>query len=356
MRSLFLALALSLPATGLAAKVSDQTPPAPREGPAPARPASSASPYADMVPLPPVTGGDSRLDLERLARVITTFNLTVDASVIGEVDAEEALGLRQHLAADPRWRVTLWDGAIQAFERHETGQERAVPWHGFRDRRTSLVRVALRFEPWPQTAAWATSDLVSRVSPSDDPMRVKAFVLGQPWTGWMATAISIEGSHLALDIYDAQPTDDRSATVQTLMYKLPLVGVLRDDAAVATERGFIPWQLPNGEPLQTGPPAEVNGMGPGMLEVRARVNPGRPGWTWARILDDLVPWEAEAVGTGTLERVGWSADPSHRFYFQSIFPVPRGKRFSGTVEIWFQPDEGGPPERLEALPITIPRR
>ncbi len=332
-------------------------PSVPQEGAPPVRPAHTQSPYAAQVALPPLTGGTSALDLERLARVVTTFTLVVDTSVVAEIDADEAKGLRAHLAADPRWRMTLWDGALLAFERHEKGQERAVPWHGFRDRRTSIVRVALRFTPWPDGSAWASSPLVSRATPGVDDIRLHAFVLSPPWTGWLGTALAIEGEHVAFDIYEAEPTGDRGQTVSTLVYKLPLLDALRREAAVATTGGFIPHRLPNGEPLQEGPPAEVNGMGPGLIEVRARVNPREPGWVWVRLLDaDLVPWEPEAVGAGTLERVGWSADPSHRFYLQSIFPVPRGRRFSGTVEIWFQPDAGGAPRRLDAMPVDVPWR
>ena len=46
----------------------------------------------------------------------------------------------------------------------------------------------------------------------------------------------------------------------------------------------------------------------------------------------------------------------HPGVLQSIFPVPRGKRFSGTVEIWFQPDGPGAPRRIDAMPVTIPKR
>ncbi|MBW1881475.1 MAG: hypothetical protein JRJ84_24220 [Deltaproteobacteria bacterium] len=119
----------------------------------------------------------------------------------------------------------------------------------------------------------------------------------------------------------------------------------------------MPWYLPTGEPIRKRSSPEVNSHGRGLLEIRARVNPGAPGWTWARILDsDLEVWEERAVAAGTRERVGWSAEPAEQFYFQAAFPVPRGKRFSGSVELWFQADAGGPPIRLDATPITIPKR
>src|SRR5690606_28789211 len=137
----------------------------------------------------------------------------VDTSVISEIGAQEAAGLRQHLAADPRWRVTTWDGATQAFERHETGPERAVPWHGFRDRRTSMLRVAIRCEPWPEEAVWSHSPLLSRANGGLDDIRLRGFVLPAPWVGWLATAVAVEGPHLAFDIYEAEPTADRSQTV-----------------------------------------------------------------------------------------------------------------------------------------------
>ena len=119
----------------------------------------------------------------------------------------------------------------------------------------------------------------------------------------------------------------------------------------------MPWFLPNGEPLQSGPTVEVNAVERGVLETRARVNPEAPGWTWVRFLDgDLNAWEEEAVAAGTRERVGWSKDPTQRFYLEGTFPVPRGRKFSGTLEVWFQGDDGSAPRRLDAMPVTVPKR
>ena len=115
--------------------------------------------------------------------------------------------------------------------------------------------------------------------------------------------------------------------------------------------------LPKGEPARAMPELLLASPGPGLLEVWGRVNPGEPGTTWLRLLDPaLAAWEEAAVGAGTAEVIGWSADPRQQFYFQSVFPVPAGDRFSGTAELWFRPDASGPPTRLAAFIVDIPSR
>lgn len=348
----------------LAAVAADAPPdvyevPAPEEVPEPIVPTDSVSAYAHQAVQPALAGATSKLNLEQLGRTVTTFTLTLDASVLATADEGTAWGLQQHLQADPRWRVMEWDGVRMAVERYETGTERAVLWSGFRVQpRKKALRVALRFAPWPKDSPWGSSTLVSRNDASKPSMRITTFLLQQPeFAGWTTTALEIDGPHLSLDIYESTPGEDRDETIEALTSKLPMVESLLQDSLRAAERGYVPWQLPNGEPLQTGPPVEVQAVEQGMLEVRARVNPGQPGWCWARFLDTaLVPYEEVAVAAGTRERVGWSADPTQRFYMQSTFPVPRGDAFSGTVEIWFQPDAPVRPRRLDAMPVTVPKR
>jgi hypothetical protein len=114
--------------------------------------------------------------------------------------------------------------------------------------------------------------------------------------------------------------------------------------------------LPTGEPKTGEPQAAVAGAGR-MLDVSARVRPSGPGVVWARVLDgQLRPWEEAAVAAGTRERIGWSTDPKQLWWMQGAFPVPAGASFSGTLEIWFQPDAGGAPEHLLASPIKVPKR
>jgi len=341
----------------LAWAVDDDVPPVPREPPPPLPPASSDSPYSVKAPIPGVVGKDGTFDLERLGRVMTSYSIDLDATAIDRITEEQAKAIERHLAADPRWRLVEWEGALVAFLRHEAGKERTVRWDGFRERPKDVQRVAIRFEPWPATSGWGTSPYVSHVDAGNTHMTMKDFVLSDPpWAGWHATALAIEGPHLAFDVYEARPSEDRDGTIDALMYQIPVIEALATYSSEVATRGYVRAILPRGEPDRTGPVAEINAVGPGMLEVRARVNPGEAGWTWARILDEaLVPWEALPVAAGTRERIGWSSVPTERFYLEGVFPVARGSKMAGTLEIWFQPDAGGEPRRLDALPITIPR-
>ncbi|MBW1880696.1 MAG: hypothetical protein JRJ84_20255, partial [Deltaproteobacteria bacterium] len=194
----------------------------------PSVPLDGISPHARRAPEPPVTGGDSELDLERLARVQTSFRIGVDASALAAVDAASATAIARHLATDPRWRLMERDGVLMATERRSRGKERSVLWHGFHLRPREALRVAVRFGDWPTDAPYAASPFVSRVTATNPEMTVKSFVLSGDRAGWTATALCIEADHLALDIYEARPSKERPHTVQALSVTLPLLEGLAD--------------------------------------------------------------------------------------------------------------------------------
>jgi len=76
-----------------------------------------------------------------------------------------------------------------------------------------------------------------------------------------------------------------------------------------------------------------------------------------RIVDeDLNPWEEAAVATSTLEVVGWSTDERDLFHMQGRFPVPPGKGFSGSAEVWFRPFDGGEARRIGGFLAKVPSR
>jgi hypothetical protein len=91
------------------------------------------------------------------------------------------------------------------------------------------------------------------------------------------------------------------------------------------------------------------------LDVRGRINPGAPGWTWVRILDAAQkPWNAPAVALTTAERVGWDTNPSVVSYFQSTVPFDTPPPETGSVEVWFHPDGSATVQKLASFPFPQP--
>lgn len=294
-------------------------------------------------PAPLLAGSDASLDLESLVRTTTRYNLAGDFSGL-TVDRREADSVLRHLAADPRWRVGWWDGALLAFARRPEGERFTVPRDGVHRQEGTWWRTDLRFEPWDPTSAWATSSRVTRVTPDRSAVGTAAFHLPGDLR---ATAITIEGPVLALDVFEATTRPGRPRTGEQLTEVPALLDAIVAGVAL----------LPPGEPARSMPELFLRSPGPGLLEAWGRVNPGAEGTTWLRLLDaELVPWEEAAVGAGSAEIVGWSADPRHQFYLQGTFPVPAGPRFSGTAELWFQPESGGERTRLAAFIVDVPAR
>lgn len=322
-----------------------------------ALPTVSTTPLDASVPVPPLEGDTTALDLEALMHSTVVFTLTVDTSSLDLVTADSQPAFLRQLAADPTWRLTRLDGATVALKREEQGKAWVVGRTGFHDDRVSTRRTLLRFDPWPAEHEWATSRLASRVDASSSKKKVTAFTMqAEPWRGRVATALSIQGEGMALEIFEAGDEDDRSATVDALGNLPVWTQGLASRLSEIEARGYDRLHLPPGEPTHEHPWVELSSPERGQLDLRGRHNPGADGWLWARILDEeLHPWEEEAVAVGTLERVGGSPDESESFYFQGAFPVPGGSSFSGTIELWFQAD-GGSPHRLGAFPVKVPRR
>jgi hypothetical protein len=176
------------------------------------------------------------------------------------------------------------------------------------------------------------------------------------WRGKLATALVIEGDGVGLEMYEAGDPSDRPMTADALGELPPWLQAVSAHSKWILEHGVDDTLLPVGEPQTGDATLTIDPAGPGLLEVRARLSPPAPGWTWMRLLDfDSVPWEEAAVSAGTREAIGWSADPAARLYLQATFPVPAGPAFAGVAEVWHTSDDGES-VRLDSFPLVIPAR
>jgi len=262
------------------------------------------------------------------------------------------------VAADPRWKLVERDGAMVAYQRFSRGKEFHGSLTGFQRGPNEIWMVALRFSEFT-SGDWASSKQVTVVSATQNSLSVPTFYLpADPWKNWSATSMTVQGPDLFFDIFEARKGNGRKRTADALSLTLSYIAGVTVEYGRAQKEGYHAWYMPRREPGKDGDRSvNVSTMGRGTLDVSARVNPGREGWTWVRLLDDqLNPWEEAATAVGTREQVGWSDKPEHSFLLQGSFPVPGGSKFSGTAEVWFQPAAGGEPERLLAAPVQVPKR
>jgi hypothetical protein len=313
-------------------------------------PYQTRSVYDEQLVYPSVAGPRTTEGVEP-----TIFTWTGDFDGLA-VTEEGARSVVRHLAADPRWRVGVWDGVLVAFERRKEEERWIVPRHGFHSQPDRSWRGAIRFEDWPSDSDWTTSARVTRVGYQATSIPATAFAPGGD-SALIATALTVDAPALAVDVYEASPARARVYT-KTSIRELPFfIQTLEFEIRRIRREGYVQSQMPSGQPAKGLPQLEVTSPAPGLLEVTGRVNPGGKGWTWIRILDtDMQPWEVDAIAAATREVVGWSPNPKEQFYFQSQFSVPSGPPYSGTVEVWFAGDPDGRPERLGAFPVDIPER
>lgn len=325
----------------------------PKNEPAPPPP---ALPSGDVDPAvaPRLTGPDSVLSLEGLSRDSVSFAFRVDTSALLDLDDDAIDAVFAELAADPNWRVTLDAGARVAWLRSPE-DEYVVGVDGWRVASDRCSRIGVR-EGATIEPEWASSDRVVRVAAGKGGVEAHGFRPDGGVCAKLAVALRVEGD-LTLEIFEASAAEQRPLARQALGdVPMAVLNTLAAADAIAAD-GFDPLGLPDKEPLRiAGPTITLAASGAGELLMRARVNPGEPGWTWLRVVTaDGAAWHEAALARATLEAPGWSKDPTHGFYLQSTIPVPPGAALSATAELWFQGVDGDP-RRLVAAPVTVPAR
>lgn len=346
-------LALSLLLVGchmaapLDATPTERTPPVTAS--VPADPGTSPSPYDAQTDAPDIAKRASNLDLETLGWKETTYHVEVDLTSLGRVPSGGAKELMVRFAADPRWRVGVWDGAVVAFQREVSGSAWRVPRHGFHADAVGVWRNAVRFTPWRPGSAWSNFELVSQAPSSQRSLDLPAFeLLGGAAAGLEATALTVSGHAVAVDLFEA--TEDRGR---------PRTSMALSELPSIVERLSSPtWKPGANDSGRTEPPhLDLRSPRAGVLEFKGRVAATSPGWTWVRVLDEKGrTWEESAVGVGTRQLVWASPDEDRRAYVQSELPVPSGPAFQGTAEVWHAPIDGGAAKRLAAYSVSVPAR
>lgn len=317
-------------------------PPAPPPGPPPPTPPlSGPGPNGSDAGAPLLMPPPNTTDLKVFARDRIRYTLEVDASGLTLLDAAHARHLQEKLAADPRWRVTRWEGVVLALQRVAEGAGWTLPASGYHSSSGRQWRVALRFGDRRPGDSWLNPELTVHAAPS--PSQVDG--VGWPLTpSQWTSALVIEGGAGALEVHELAPTLDLQQTALAIRDVPPTV------RALATG-GIVPGPPLRGEPVR-GPASLSLGERGSEWELRGRLNPGAAGWTWARVLDAAQrPVAEDRVGPATLEQIGWSTEADARYFFGARLAAPGPLPHGGTVEAWFQPEAGGTPQKIGSAPI-----
>jgi len=329
------------------------SPAAPRVGAAsqaiPTDPGLASSPYDQTMDVPNLAKRASDLDLEALATKYTIYHVNVDLSSLKHLDRSSAHRVELALAADPRWRVGVWDGAVVAFQRSRSGSDWTVPRPGYHVDPTGVWRTGVRFSAWAPSSEWAEPKLLTYTQANVNRLALRAFeLLSGPAKGLEATALTVAGPSASVDLFEATRDPSRPHTAEALA----TVPMLLDELPHAEITQSV-WDPGRDQPSHL----DVRSAGNDLLEVQARVHADEPGWTWVRVLDAHGrAWEEKAVATGTRELIWGDRSDRRESWLQSQFPVPNGRGFDGTAEVWQEPLAGGRPVQLASYPVRIPTR
>lgn len=318
-----------------------------REAGVPAPPGDVPGPIRAV--LPDLVGQIEVRVADGQALDIQKFTLGADLTPFGRIDSQEAAMLVEHLAAHPRFRLTRWEGAWIAWLRRGDPQlGRTVGWGGFHqvvDQGVSTTwRAGVRLRPRTPGSTWGDSGLVDRFTPDDSVLSIHAWrpdAAAAPHR--RAAAIEVQAKELSVEVFEISDRLELTATsdaLREISRDLLQLDRFYADADLARQ----PWGwLPPGEPTRDPPGLVVTATKDG-VDIRGRLNPGEPGWTWARITDPAGhPWLEQATAAATLERVGWSPDDRLSFWFQGRVPTDTPIPTGAIVEAWFQSDQGGSP-------------
>ena len=306
------------------------------------------------IELPPLGDPDAFGDLKSLSKASLTFRLDADLSGLAVVDADKLPVLLAQLRADPSWRLTWREGVVVAEQRVRGRVGRIEGWttgpggYQTQDGEDHIWRIGLRFGPASPDGRMATSQAVAHHPVGEGSLRLHSWRLTQPeWEGWESASCTVEGAVVAMEVHELGKPLELGRLPDALASVPPWVGAVADWPRDRAEGGWARGLLPPSEPAAGSAYVSATLSEDGRIEVFGRMNPGRSGWAWARILSPAgEPWEEVTLAEATLEGPGWSTDPAELFWFDGRAPLaalpPKGSR----VEIWFVPEGGVDPERL----------
>jgi len=306
--------------------------------------------------LPPLSGALVDIDFVTLNTTTQTFTVDADTPMFPVTDPRVAFRLQAALEFDPRWRVGLWEGQTVAWKRGADANGWAAPWGGYLTAKGITARALYRFDKRPDDHPWTASGLVARNEAGTKSMKVRGWKVDQgAWEGQMAAAFTIEGAGVSFEMHEVSAQLTLSATQQVLQG-----ATMRAEATAAQlaggnlQRSSLAMVPPDEPRIGESSVQVVRSQRFGGLDIRGRVNGGRPGWVWVRLIDNQGrTWKEAVLAQSTAERIGHDSNPQLQSYFQSTVPVSGAVPMAGQAEVWFQADDEPTVRRLTVSPFAL---
>lgn len=279
-----------------------------------------------------------------------TPRISTDVKVLNEFATTNREKLIRHLSASPRWFVTEEAGKPYAYRRLVIAEK----WENSLNGYYSSSDIAQ-----PMNSHFQTRIIIGFDGP----------IFGAPFKKILTTA-SVGSGESSIKVVDDQ--DGRQGTESYFLLKSDRASVEIFEQSSLTARPITQLALAEIKrelesalvlPLAaTAPPSPASttneasiqlahGMQGGIYHVRAFVNPGESGRVYVKVFEATrnIPLSAERIEPRSIARIGWSADPGHKFRYLSeitVYEGDWGTFYPGRFELWFIPDSGKPERKL----------
>jgi hypothetical protein len=283
----------------------------------------------------------------------SAFRVSTDLAELAEFGGTNRQALIDYFAASTRWFVTEEDGKSYAYRRLKMSgrwQNSLAGYYSSFDLGTPMeegmnfqVRVVIGFdgpvflEPFSRKGTLTETN----TGPGDIPLQgIEDRTGGQGLESYFV----LRSSAAALEVFEQSGRSERPATA----------------LAVAEVKRELQTALGHGEGIRIAPaaissgPPELQlarGMQGGIYHVRGWVNPGAAGTVYLKVFEATsnTRLSSERIRARSQARIGFSVRPEERFRYQSeitIYEGDWGNFYPARFELWFVPDQAGPPQKL----------
>ena len=154
--------------------------------------------------------------------------------------------------------------------------------------------------------------------------------------------------------------EPRIETRKAMTWLREFLRTLRDSERELERAGYASALMKPGSIRHGAPTLHVrDGWQPGIFNVEAWVNPGRPGLAYMKAFDARTGQRLSErrLFRPTNERTGWSKDPRQLFVYNCLdMKIDEGDwdhTYDARFELWFRPDDGAAERKLVSLTRAI---
>lgn len=257
--------------------------------------------------------------------------------------------LLRHLASSCKWRVMEENGKIIAHRREVDEFGNYNGWYTGMISRPFYARTTIAMDTPEYLGEFDTIFHQRKTTDVLAEAGALKLDLSHEYSRYSSTLCDRFGS-ASLEIHESSSIPERKFTQGELyLVKAELDRLAKSPIAVS--RGFDPSIMPAFSIHRGVSSMEVREQSQGgNYCVDAFVNPGEPGKCFLKVFEATRNARLSEVATShdSVEYVGWSDDPSEKFFFNCMIFVNEGNWstfFPARFELWFEPSDKSKPQR-----------